>query len=237
MAHTGFNTFDLIASAFVLVTGVHAFRRGFVKEVFMLGTWTGASVIAATYYTALTPWIMSHDIKNKLAADAIATLSLFGLALLVLIPTVNFLAGLIKGPTLTSIDRSLGFVFGLMKGLLILCLLFLCLSFVWPEEKDQPTWLVQAKSRPLLADGADMIRNFVPKEDRERAQEIADEHRRTTEQAAAEAQHLEEISTPVPAWLRKDKNKAADSIDSTSTGSSGNEAINKTNELLDTDQP
>ena len=70
MEHTGFNTFDYIVIGFLLLAGFHAFRRGFVKEVFMLGTWIGASIIAATYYPSLTPWVMSHDIKNEIAAQA-----------------------------------------------------------------------------------------------------------------------------------------------------------------------
>ncbi len=210
MEQTGFTTFDYIAIVLLLLAGFHAFRRGFVKEVFMLGTWIGASIIAATYYPALTPWVMSHDIKNELAAQAIAALAIFGIALLALIPTGNLLAGMIKGPTMTSIDRSLGFVFGLMKGLLILCLVFLALSFIWPEEEEQPTWMVQARVKPLLADGADMIKNFVPKDERERVEEEMNQKRDMAKKAIDDAQHLEDISTPVPAWLDKKKDKAQD---------------------------
>lgn len=207
MGHSGFNTFDLLAIGFLLAAGIHAFRRGFVKEVFMLGTWTLATLIAANYYPALTPWVMSHNIKNHLAAEAIAAIAIFGLTLLALIPTGNFLAGLIKGPTLTSIDRSLGFVFGLLKGLLILCLLFLVMSFIWPKEEEQPAWLAQARIKPLLADGADMLKSFVPEGEREHAEAELQKSRDAATKAVDDAQHLEELSTPVPAWLKKDKSE------------------------------
>jgi membrane protein required for colicin V production len=218
---SGFNTFDLLAVVLLLAAGILAFRRGFVKEVFMLGTWIGASVIAANYYAALTPWVMSHDIKNQLAAEAISAIAIFGLALLALIPTGNLLAGLIKGPTLTSIDRSLGFVFGLLKGLLILCLVFLVLSFIWPKDDEQPTWLNEAKIKPLLADGADMLKSFVPEDSR---QQLEDEVNKKREAAAENAQRLQEMTTPEPAWDDKTSDEVPDS---------GEEVREKTDDIFD----
>lgn len=223
MEHTGFNTFDLVAAAFLLATGIHAFKRGFIKEVFMLGTWIGASMLAATYYPVLTPWVQSHDIKNKLAAEAIASILVFGIALLALIPTGNLLAGLIKGPTLTSIDKSLGFVFGLMKGLLILCLFFLVLSFVWPKKDEQPEWLAKARFQPLLADGADMIKSFVPEDELSKTEKRIQSERDSAQEAVDNAQRLEELSTPVP-WV----DKASEKVDKKS---------DEANEVLELNRP
>lgn len=213
MENAGFNNFDLLAVGLLLLTGILAFRRGLVKEIFMLATWTIAAVVAATFYPALTPWMMEHNIKPELAAKAASVVALFAMSLLVLIPTGNFLAGLIKGPTLTSIDRSLGFVFGLLKGFLILCLLFLAFGFVWPKEEEQPEWLAKARIKPVLADGTDMLKNFVPKEDRERAEEKLKKTQEEAQKAVDDAQHLEEISTPVPAWLKKNNEKATPPVD------------------------
>lgn len=197
------NTFDLAVIGLLLLSGIVAFRRGFIKEIFALGTWVAASVIAASYYKTLQPWVMSHHIKNELMAGAAAALALFGLTLIVLIPTGNMLANLIKGPTLTSIDRSLGFVFGLMRGLLILSLLYLGLSFVWPKQEEQPEWLSKARTAPLLADGADLLKGFVPKDEREKLEENLKEDQAAVKKAAEDAKHLDDISTPVPAAPKK----------------------------------
>jgi len=205
MGSTGFNTFDFAVFGLLLVSGVAAFRRGFVKEIFALGTWVAASIVAATYYPLMKPWIMSHNIKNELAAGALSALALFGLTLLILIPTGNVLANFIKGPTLSSIDRSLGFVFGLMKGLLVLSLLYIALSFVWPKADEQPDWLTGAKTTPLLADGADMLKSFVPRDEREKAAEELEKSREEAARAIEDAERLDEISTPVPSSGKKDK--------------------------------
>ncbi|MDD5586485.1 MAG: CvpA family protein [Alphaproteobacteria bacterium] len=197
------NTFDLGVAGLLLASGVFAFRRGFIKEIFSLGTWIGASIIAATYYQALKPWVMSHHIKNELAGSAIAALALFGLSLLVLISTGSLLTGMIKGPTMTSIDRSLGFVFGLLRGLLVLSLIYLCLTFVWPKADEQPVWLAEAKTKPLLADGADMLKSFVPKDEREEAAEELEKNRETATKALEDAERLDEMSTPVPSAGKK----------------------------------
>jgi len=209
MEHSGFNTFDYIALGLIILSGIHAFRRGFVKEIFALGTWIGAAVVAASYYPALRPWIMSHNIKNELAADALSAIALFGITLLCLIPTGNLLAGFIKGPTLSAIDRSMGFVFGLMKGLLILCLVYLALGFVYPEADEQPKWMAEARVAPLLADGADMLKNFVPQDERDEAAAKLEEKREEADKAMEDAEHLDAISTPVPGNKEEKKEKSS----------------------------
>lgn len=208
MNSSGFNNFDFFVFGLLLISGITAFRRGFIKEIFSLGTWVAASIIAASYYPALKPWIMSHNIKNELAAGALSALALFGLTMLVLIPTGNLLGNFIKGPTLTSIDRSLGFVFGLMKALVLLSLLYIVFGFVWTDEEEQPNWLKESKTAPLLADGAEVIKSFVPKDEREKAEDELRKTQEATEKAIEDAERLDEISTPVPSSGKKNNKKS-----------------------------
>jgi len=193
------NYVDLGAFGLLVLSGIFAFRRGFVKEIFALGTWVVASIIAAKYYPALKPWMMNHHIKNDLAAEVASVVSLFCLTLVVLIPTGNFVAGLIKGPTLTSLDHSLGLAFGLLRGFLVLCLLFLCLTWIWPKAEEQPDWMTTAKIKPMLSYGADMLRSFIPKDEEQQVADDLAKSRDAAEKAMEDAQHLDQISTPVPA--------------------------------------
>jgi len=74
----------------------------------------------------------------------------------------GYLARLVRASALSPIDRTLGFIFGLARGVLIVCLAYLLLDFVQPSER--PAWIRDAKSAPYLHQGADMLRQFLPEQ-------------------------------------------------------------------------
>jgi len=193
------NNLDLLVAAVLVISGIFAFRRGLVREVLSLGTWVLASVFAFSFYPLARPFLEAH-IKNAMLADAATAVGLFCVAIVVLVPLGDYLTGLVKTPTLSSIDRSLGFVFGLVRGFVILCLVFLGATYVWGEDADkQPPWLAQAKTKPALAYGVEMIKSFVPEKPEEAAAEQLRKGREAAARAAENAKRLEEISVPVPA--------------------------------------
>ncbi|NTU76712.1 MAG: CvpA family protein [Alphaproteobacteria bacterium] len=224
MSLSSINGFDLAVFGLLLASGIFAFRRGFVRELFSLGTWIAASIVAVTYYPTVKPWMMSHHVKNELAAEVLSVAAVFAVMLIILIPLGNYLAGMIKGQTMTSIDRSLGFVFGLVRGFLVLCLVYLVLTWVWPEADDQPTWLSESRVSPILAGGADMLRDFIPEEEQEAAAEKIREKRESAEQATEDAEHLKDISIPVPSAGKEVKGISS---------SYGEEARNKLDKILE----
>jgi membrane protein required for colicin V production len=158
------NVIDLAVLAVILLSGLLALIRGFVREVVALATWSGAGVVTVYLYPVLRPWMHEH-IKSSLMADIATGLALFCVALAIFIPLGHLLSSLVRGRTLTAVDRSLGFVFGLARGFLVVCLLFLLSLWLWPTKEKEPDVLAQAKSRPILALGAQSMDIFLPKDD------------------------------------------------------------------------
>ena len=72
----------------------------------------------------------------------------------------SFIARTVRASTLSAIDRTLGFVFGLVRGAFIVCLAYLALDFVPPA--DRPAWIKDARSTQFLQKGADELRGFFP---------------------------------------------------------------------------
>ena len=199
MEHTSsFNTVDLAVLGVLALSGIVAFMRGLVREVFSLGAWVGASFITAYAYPFAKPWVHGH-IKNEMAADAATAAGLFCLALIVLIPLGNLVAGLIKGRTLTAIDRSLGFVFGLARGFLVVCLLYLVMAWMWPEKDKLPEWLTEAKTQPLLAYGAENVKDMFPEGERKKIEETLKKDQALAKDPETAARVLEKMSMPEPA--------------------------------------
>jgi len=199
MGSFDYNTVDLTVLGVLLLSGILAFRRGFVREIFSLGTWIAAAIVAAHYYPELTPWMKAHHLKNDLAAEAASAIALFCGTLIILIP-VGIIAGdYVKGPTLSALNRSLGLVFGLLRGFLVLSIVFLCFMFIWPkDDTDLPEWLETARTRPLLTYGSELIKDFIPEDEKEKIADHVRKSREEAEKAVEDAERLKTISTPVP---------------------------------------
>lgn len=160
--HTnGLNWVDIVVILLMLGSGLFAMMRGFVKEGFVLLSLICGAIVATRFYPILQPW-MRDQITSRVTADICTWLLLFISTLIVFIPISSFVVGKIQGQAMTAIDRSLGFVFGAVRGALIACLLYLMLAQFWDKPKDAPYWIKEAKTTPLLVAGADMIKELVP---------------------------------------------------------------------------
>ena len=130
---SSFNNLDYVVLGLVLLSGLFALMRGLVREVFSLIAWIASYVLAAKYYPLAEPWAHRY-IKQDATASEAAAVIVFCLAFIVLSITGAVIAHFIKGKTLTAIDRSLGFVFGLLRGALVVCLIYLMANTIlWPE--------------------------------------------------------------------------------------------------------
>ncbi len=171
---TGLNWVDITVILMMLVSGIFAMMRGFVKEGFVLLSLVCGAVVAQRYFPVLAPW-MHTQFKSKTTADICTWLGLFIGTLILFIPISSFVVSKVQGQAMTTIDRSLGFVFGGIRGLIIACLIFLLLTQFWDKPKDEPDWIKEARTRPLLQAGADLIKELVPIQKNKKDGEEADD--------------------------------------------------------------
>ncbi len=196
-----FNNLDYIVVGIVLVSGVLAMMRGFVRELFSLIAWAGAYFIAIYFYEPAIPFAQRY-VKNDQVAEWAAMGIVFAVTLIALMIVGHFVCGFVKGKVLTIIDRSLGFLYGLARGALVICLVYLGATMIfWPdidapapaqhddEDRDAPPeFLMTARTRPIMAFGADALKPLLPDEliDKEAAKEKADERKLELEKTIRE---------------------------------------------------
>lgn len=151
---------DVVVVVVLLGSAVFAFLRGFVHEVLAIAGWVGA-VFAALYgLPYVSPWFRAH-IGIAWAADASAALVLFLVTLLILSILTKQVADRVRNSALNSVDSSLGFVFGLVRGAVLLSLAYMGLTWIVSAE-EPPGWLADAKSRPWLDRGARLLHSLAP---------------------------------------------------------------------------
>ena len=154
------NAADLMVVAVVLISGVFAFVRGLVHELLALGAWIGAGI--ATYYGIdhAIPFARSLTEVQPIA-DVGAGAALFLAVLIVLSILTRILVKQIRQSSLGALDRSLGLLFGLARGALIVAITWLAAAWAYQEEPF-PDWVTEARSLPLVQQGARTLYDVLP---------------------------------------------------------------------------
>ncbi|MBV8534199.1 MAG: CvpA family protein [Alphaproteobacteria bacterium] len=164
------NPADVTVAVLVILSGIFAMARGFVREVLSLASWVGAALVTLWGFGHARPYVHGF-IANSLLADIVTGAALFIISLIVFSMIGGGIASLVRGTGLNALDRSLGFVFGLVRGILLVAVMWLGVVWAIPAG-DQPIWLREARTRPLVEHLAEYLRGFAPPELRGRVQTV-----------------------------------------------------------------
>ncbi len=156
------NVIDIGVILIILISAVLAYARGFIHEILSVAGWLGAFFATIFFYPYVEPYALEM-IPVELAAKLTAGAVIFIVTLVVLSLTTHAISSRIKDSSLNVLDRSLGFLFGVARGALVVCVLYLGLAFLIPEE-EQPEWITTARTIPLITHGADMIVRLLPED-------------------------------------------------------------------------
>lgn len=189
------NALDIIVIAVVALSALFAFARGFVKEALSIGAWIGAALIAFYGLPLARPFAARLITAPKLA-DTAAGLAIFVVALIALSLLTSAISSRVKQSALSAVDRALGLLFGLFRGVAIVCIAFIGLRTALPESTDWPNWILEARTRPFLTNGADMLASMVPRNVREQGTIRAMEAQRSLQQAQEANQLMRQFVTP-----------------------------------------
>ncbi len=154
------NAADLIVITVLLVSSLLAFSRGFVRELFSVGGWVGAIFATLYGFSYIKPYARQW-ISIDILADAAAGMAIFITTLITLTLISRVLSDQIRTLGAGSVDRSLGFLFGLLRGVIIVCLTYLLMAWILPKE-EQPEWLRSARTILLVEQGAGLLLQLVP---------------------------------------------------------------------------
>lgn len=197
---------DLVVLAILMISGLIAAYRGFLKETLSVSAWLIAALVAVFLWPVTKP-LARTLVEPKIVADILALIAVF---FMLLIPTsfISFrLSEFVRGSHAGPLDRSLGFVFGVARGLLVVGLGYLIFSSLAPP-KSHPDWVKEARLLPMVKGTADVIRSLSggkTKDTEEAETETAVKEEPTTKEAP-EAKHAEN-SEPKPETKTKPDGK------------------------------
>ena len=153
---------DIILLVVMLISGLLAMIRGFMREILSIGAWAAAAVVTLYFFKRLMPFAESYFNNQYVAAGAVIGGLFLGTLLIVSIITVR-ISDMILDSRIGALDRSLGFMFGLGRGLIIVVVAYLFFDWLVPQ-KSQPSWVGNAKSRVVLKGTGDWMISLLPED-------------------------------------------------------------------------
>ncbi len=132
---TGLTWFDLTVGGLMLVSGLLALMRGFTREITSLVAWGAAG--AAAVVAAFTPELVSQAqvyLSEEWLAQAAVGGGVFLIVLVILsLISIRFTDWLLDSSP-GAFDRTLGFFYGLGRGLILIVILYSFYIFFIPQK-------------------------------------------------------------------------------------------------------
>jgi membrane protein required for colicin V production len=139
------NVADVVIVLVLLVSVVQAAISGFFQEAFAIAGAVFGYIVAAWQYQRLTAYISPY-ISSRWLAEIVAFLLIFGLVLLLAGLLGRTVRWLIKEVGLSSVDRFLGGLLGLVRGSLLVAIVLLGITAFAPNSR----WLQGSSLAPYF---------------------------------------------------------------------------------------
>jgi len=152
---------DGILVGFTLVSAMLAMVRGFSREVLSVVSWAAAAAAAFFFYKPVLPYVQPYVESDKIAMAASAGI-VFLIALIVVSVITMKLADWIIDSRIGALDRTLGFLYGAARGILVVAVALL--FFNWLAGAKAPAWIANAKSKPLLETIGAKLESLLPED-------------------------------------------------------------------------
>lgn len=185
---------DIVVLVVVFVSALISFLRGFIREILTIFGTVGAFFVAYFCGPFLAPWIaellgkapgdgaeakLFGPVTYDLAGSALAYGSIFIVVVILLSLLSHMIAEAAKSVGLGALDRTVGVVFGLVRGVLLLGLLNLPVYIFAKDAESRPDFLNDAIERSssyfYIEQTSSMIEGFIPDNADELVVETANE--------------------------------------------------------------
>ncbi|MBM3468680.1 MAG: hypothetical protein FJX71_04535 [Alphaproteobacteria bacterium] len=154
------NGIDILILGIFTASSLIGALRGFTKELLSLFNWGGSAFLSY----ALLPLgrgFFQHYIANPMIVDVVTIFCIFITSLIVLSIISNTVAEYIQESSIKGVDRSLGFGFGVVRGVFVVSASELLFSVFFPRI-SQPVTIQEARFAPLARKGGDTLLQILP---------------------------------------------------------------------------
>jgi membrane protein required for colicin V production len=151
-----FNEFDILVAVIMLISTMVSLIHGFVKDILSILAWVGSAVLTFVFYP-----MAAKELENYMEGTLVTNLAAIIGVYVASFTCVSLFNAMILDNLRTfrggPVDRSLGTLFGLVKGFVIVGLLHFAIVLVAGKE---PKWLEESKTYSFTSQSSQMFENF-----------------------------------------------------------------------------
>ncbi len=166
---------DIVVGVVTLLSALISFLRGFIREVLTIAGVVGGLVAAYFMGPALAPifkdWLNAGPddepqklfdiVPLSLVGDIAAYGAVFVIVVIILSVISHFTAGAAKAMGLGPIDRTLGVMFGIVRSVILLGLLYLPFHLLMDQETKDEIF-AGSRTHYIIEKTADFMVKFLP---------------------------------------------------------------------------
>jgi len=136
----GFTLVDAGVAILILISGVLAYSRGFVREAMAIVGWVGATVVAFIFADQVEPLVRQIPILGDFIGDSCelaiiaAFAAVFAVALVVVSIFTPLFSSVVQRSALGGIDQGLGFFFGVLRGIILVAVAFFVYETIFAAQ-------------------------------------------------------------------------------------------------------
>jgi len=168
---------DIVVGAVVLISAIISFLRGLIRETLTIAGVIGGLFAAMYFGPKLSPtfknWLSVTEQNNEklfdivpmgIVADISAYAAVFILVVIIISVISHFTSATVKAMGLGPIDRTLGVVFGIVRAVILLALLYLPFHLLM-EEDSKAKYFSDSKTHTYIEKTSAFMVRFLPSSD------------------------------------------------------------------------
>jgi membrane protein required for colicin V production len=187
------NFIDIVVLVVIGISALIALSSGFVNVVLWILSWVVAVFATIYFFPTFQPMVAQH-LTDTLIANIVTAVAIFLVALIICTIINQIISRIVRSSAIGALDRSLGFVFGLVIGACLVCGAYMLMVFVVPDRKDWPQPVQEARTLPLVERGATLIRSMVPDYVIEKGQAAIEQGVRTLQDGKAASDTINKVN-------------------------------------------
>ena len=154
-----FNIIDILILIIILTSCIVATFRGFIKETFSIISWIFSLFVAFNLFEKFKLELIDY-ISQKIMIDVIAFSFPFLTTLFISHLISKWLSPKFNFSEILFLDKVFGFLFGILRGTLIIILFYLGFLYLIGKEKKLPDLILEAYTYEYLKNTTDILSNF-----------------------------------------------------------------------------
>ena len=136
----GFTIIDAVVAGVIVISAILAFSRGFIRESMAILGWVAAFILAFTFAGTVKPLVYEIPYVGNIIGDScelaiiLAFMTVLAISLVLVSLFTPLFSSAVRNSALGPFDQGLGFLFGVVRGILLIAVAFVVYDRITVDE-------------------------------------------------------------------------------------------------------